>query len=271
VTESAAVEQERLTKAVGLLQHIFDSSTQDIKEFEEQSHSNNRGIQQLSSSITIAKEDIRDFTDQLQRIQPKLREYEQLRERHQQSEELVVRLGDEFENLRKQVETESLTASIRREIEAGNRTIADLNRTIDQILNKTSLLQEKVVETRSRISDLESKITKTRKEMAELGRSKPGLIAEKERLKRDLARCRAAHETVGGENELLAKEVREGIAYGKAPWQIRKELLSLKGEVSQLGEIEANQNQFEAVLASTTVVVPPLPPKKRLRLIPSQD
>jgi uncharacterized phage infection (PIP) family protein YhgE len=268
LSDTTAFERERLAKAVGYLQHIFDSSTQDIKDFELQSRINNRGIQELSATITITREDIRDFTDQLQKIQPRLREYELLRQEHQESEELVVKLGDEFDSLRKQVETESLTASIRREIEGGNRTIADLNRTIDQILNKTSKAQEKIAEAKGRIASLEAKIARTLAETGVLQRSKPALIEAKDQLRRDLNRCQIAQETVGGENELLAREIRDGLEYGQQPWQIRKELLKLKGEVKTLGEIEDQESNFESILARPTVPIPPLPPKKRLRLIP---
>jgi predicted nucleic acid-binding Zn-ribbon protein len=268
LTETSTIERERLAHAVGYLQHIFDSSTQDIKGFEEQSRSNHLGIQQLSASISITKEDIREFSDQLQRLQPKLREYEILKEKHQTCEELVVKLGDEYENLKKQVETESLTASIRREIEAGNRTIADLNRTLDQILNKTSLSQEKIAVIRSRINELESKIAKTRAETAALRRTKPILIAEKERLKRELSRIRTTHETIAGDNELIERDLRDGLAYEKEPWQIRKEVLGFKGEIRALNGIESKQNSFESSLGRSTSVPISLPPRKRVRLIP---
>jgi hypothetical protein len=53
VSETTSFERERLAKAVGYLQHIFDSSTQDIREYETQNRANNRGIQELSASITV--------------------------------------------------------------------------------------------------------------------------------------------------------------------------------------------------------------------------
>jgi chromosome segregation ATPase len=271
VSETTAVERDRLAKAVGYLQKIFDGSTRDIYSLETQNRLNSRGIQELTASIAITRDDIRDFTDQLQRIQPRLREYEVLRAEHQESEELVVKLGDEFDNLRKKVETDSLTASIRRELEAGNRTIADFNRTIDQILNKTSIAQERIAEAKIRVAALETKIARVTAETRILHRSKPALIAAKERLTRDLAQCQTAHGAMGGENELLTKEIEDGLMYGKEPWEIRKELLSLKGEVRALDEIVDQEQKMESILTRPTVRVPALPPRKRFRLIAAEN
>jgi chromosome segregation ATPase len=271
VSEATNFEKDRLAKAVKFLRHIFDTCTQDIKEFDEQRKANNRGIQELTASISIAKDDIRDFTDQLQRIQPRLREYEIMRAEHQASEELVVQLGDEFDNLRRKVETESLTASIRRELDAGNRTIADLNRTIDQILNKTSVSQERITECRTRIAELEGKIARANAETRALRRIRPTLEAAKGHLKTDLENCHLTHETIGGENELLDREIKERLTYEREPWQVRQVLLSLKSDIRELGVIEAQQQRFEATIGKRPESLPALPPRKRLRLIPSED
>jgi hypothetical protein len=271
MSETTAFERDRLARAVGYLQHIFDSSTQNIRDFDVLSRANTRGIQELSVSITITREDIRDFSDQLQRIQPRLHEYEILRQEHQESEELVVKLGDEFDSLRKQVETESLTASIRRELEAGNRMIADLNRVIDQILNKSSIAQERLVEGRLRVAGLEAKIARITAETGLLRRSKPAMAAAKQQLMKDLQLCEVTHETVGGENGLLEKELGDGMIYEKGPVEIRKELLNFKAEVRALDKIEEQENHLETILARPTTVIPVLPPRKRQRLIPAEN
>jgi hypothetical protein len=95
--------------------------------------------------------------------------------------------------------------------------------------------------------------------------------AKGKKLTRDLQQCQTAHETVGGENELLAKELCDGLVHEKEPWQIRKELFNLKGEVKNFDEREDQETKFESTLARPTVPVPPLPPKKRMRLIPSDN
>jgi chromosome segregation ATPase len=270
VSEATNIEKDRLAKAVKHLRHIFDTCTQDIKDFDDQRKANTRGIQELTSSISIAKDDIRDFTDQIQRIQPRLHEYELMRAEHQENEELVVQLGDEFDNLRRKVETESLTASIRRELDAGNRTIADLNRTLDQILNKTSLSQEKMTECRTRVVELEGKIARTHAETKALRRVRPALEAARERLKTDLASCHLTHKTIGGENELLDRDIQDGLTYERAPWQVRQVLLSMKGDIQQLSAIEVQQQNFEGAIGKRPVSLPALPTRKRVRLTPSE-
>jgi chromosome segregation ATPase len=271
ILELAAVEKQRLTKSVDYLRDVHETSQADMREFQEQNAANQRGIEQLSSSIASAKEDIRDFTDRLQKLEPKLQEYEELKAEHQKREEQVVALSDEFEALRKQVDTESLTASVRRQIDSSNRAIADLNRTIDQILNKASLVQEKLRGARTRVADLEGKIARTKAETAELQTAKTEMIAEKKKLKRDLKQCRIAHEMIGGDNRVLMKEIQDGIAVPKAPWQIRRELLALKGDVKELTRIEAKQAKLEAALAGAIHPLTLVPLRKRVRLIPSDN
>lgn len=269
VNETSNVERDRLQKAIILLNNIQDSSNADIKEFEEQTRTNNKGIQHLSSSITIAKEDIRDYSDQIQKLEPKLQEYEQLKEKHQQSEELVVKLNDELESLRKQVDTQSLTANVRRQIDLGNRTIEDLNRQIDLLLAKASQKQDKCKEARTRIADLQYKLEKTTHETDGLKRVKNDLKNKKQKIIDELNNCREMHETAGGENDLLSKKIADGITVGnKAPWQIRKELLNLKAEIKQLDSIQKTQSEFENKLSSSQPTTAMIPQRKRVAMIP---
>jgi hypothetical protein len=97
------------------------------------------------------------------------------------------------------------------------------------------------------------------------------MITERKRLKRDLRECRVAHENIGGENRLLVKEIRDGIVIPKAPWQIRREMLALKGEVRELTRIETKQAKLEAALAGAVHPSTLLPLRKRVPLIPSDN
>jgi chromosome segregation ATPase len=271
ITETADIERQRLVKAVDNLRQIHETSKSDMREFQDQNASNQRGIEQLAASIAGAKEDIRDFTEHLQRLEPKIQEYEQLKAEHQKSEEEVVTLSDEFETVRKKVDTESLTANVRRQIDSGNRTIADLNRQIDQVLNKGSVVQDKIRAAKMRIADLESRVKRTKAETQELQSVGADLMTEKRNVRLDLKQCRREEQTIGGENEIVFNEIRDGVDIEKAPWQIRKELLTLKAEVKELSAIEVNQLHFETALGQAVHPVSLVPLRKRLRLIPSEN
>jgi hypothetical protein len=268
VSETCHLDRQRIVKSIGFLRSVRDTSNADIKEFEEQSRTNARGIQQLSSSITIAKEDIRDYTEQLQRIDPKLKEYFELKQKHEEMEALVVKLNDEYDSLKREVETESLTANVRRQIDQGNRTLADLNRTIDQILNKVASTQEKVREAKLRCADYEGKLDRVKKDTASLLEAQGGFIEKRKYLAGNLTHARAVNETVGGENEVLSRLISDGVTVGKQPWFIRRELQALKMEVREVSQIEENQQRFEHVLAGSAPVNFFLPMRKRSPLIP---
>lgn len=261
-------EKQRILKSIEFLQNLYDSSVADIAEFAQQSRTNGHGIAHLSSSITIAREDVREFSDQLRRIEPRLKEYEELRHAHEQSEELTVQLSDQLETLKKQVETESLTANVKRQINEGRRTIADLNRAIDKLNGENSQVQDQIREIRQRIADLEQKRDKTKLETMELTRVKAKLAAEREKVKRELDVVRVKQEVAGGENTLIRREIESGVSYDKGALEIRKELLALKGEVRQLDRIEANQMRTESVLSSISYSAASVPVRKRVPLIP---
>lgn len=272
VNETWNIERQRLNKAINFLQTIFDTSTADSKEFDEQMKANNRGIQHLSSSITIAKEDIRDFSDQIQKIEPKLQEYLRLKEKHQKAEELVVKLNDELDRLKKQVATESLTANVRRQIDSGNQTIADLNRSIDQIINKTAATQDEIKDIRTRITSLEKKLVRTRHETEELKRTKSALKKSKEEIKNKLEKCRIEQENAAGENVLISQELRDGIVLEQntAPWKIRKQVLELKGELKKLDDIEEKQVEYEKKITKKEHYSAVTPLRKRVAMIPAE-
>ena len=268
VLEMNRMEKQRILKSIEYLKNTQESAVADIAEFAQQSRTNGVAIAHLSSSITITREDIREFSDQLRRIEPRLKEYEELTKQHEQSEELVVQLGDQLETLKKQVETESLTANVKRQINAAHRTIADLNRVIDKVNGENSQLQDQIRELRQRVAETEQKCDKTKLETMELHRVKNKLTTEKERVKRELDIIRVKQEVAGGENSLIKREIEDGVSYEKGALEIRKELLSLKGEVGQLDRIEANQMRTESVLAGISYSATSVPVRKRVPLIP---
>ena len=268
VQETWSVERQRLEKQIGFLQKVFDSSSSDIKEFEEQYRTNNKGIQHLSSSITIAKEDIREFSDQLNKIEPRLKEYEELQKKHQQSEVLVVELSDQLESLKNQVETESLTANVRRQIDSGNKNISDLNGQIDKIICETSSIQEKSRELRNRISEYEMKLLRTENEIKSLKSVSNSLLEQKKLLQESLRSCRIIYEEKGGENSLLSKNIEEGICIDRPSWYIRKQILNLKEEVEEMEVIQNRQAEYENKIVNNNSSNISIPQRKRVPMIP---
>ena len=272
VHDAWAAEKQRLLKSIGYLQKIFEQSSSDIKEFEVQTNSNNRGIMHLSTSITIAKEDIRDFSEQLSKLEPKMQEYEALAEKHKASEVVLVGLSDELENLKKQVDTESLTANVRRQIEAGQQSISDLNIQIDKVQLQTAQIQEKAKETTKSIQSLQSKIEKIRSETKELKNSRNEMEQEKKKLIASINDIRTVRETKGGGNAELEKQLQAGITLtGEKPWRIRKQILSIKGDVKEMDRIVKDEAVVEQKLKNVTFERTVAPPRKRIPLIPLQN
>lgn len=268
VKEAWETERQRLEKQIGFLKKVHESSSEDIKEFEEQMRTNNKGIQHLSSSITIAKEDIRDFTEQLQKIEPKLKEFEELQKKHQQSEVLLVELSDQFESLKKSVETDSLTANVRRQIDYGQKTINDINRQIDKIQCETVAIQEKSREYRTRITDLETKLQRTLTEADNLENVAKDLAVQKKQLQAELREFRQIYEERGGQNDVISKKIEDGITLEKQPWEIRKQIITLKNDVKDMEIIQKKQKDFESLLSTTNVQTKGIPQRKRIPMIP---
>lgn len=269
LVESWTAERNRLVGQIEFLKKVYESSTADIREFEEQSRTNAKGIQHLTSSIAVAKEDIREFTDQLQKIDPKMKEYTELRAKHQQSEERVVELSDRFEELKTKVETESLTANVRRQIDSGFHTIEDLNTTIDQIQCRSTAILEENRETKARIKELEQKLRRVRADTHELLHAEKTLRAQTAALRDVLVPARVTEALRGGENNLIEKELSSGVAVcGKDPWEIRHHLRDLKETISELDAIEAQQEELERAVAAPPAVGVVLPQRKRVPLIP---
>ncbi|EAX97168.1 hypothetical protein TVAG_116860 [Trichomonas vaginalis G3] len=268
VKETWETERQRLEKQIGFLKKVHESSSEDIKEFEEQMRTNNKGIMHLSSSITIAKEDIRDFTEQLQKIEPKLKEFEELQKKHQQSEVLLVELSDQFESLKKSVETDSLTANVRRQIDYGQKTINEINRQIDKLQCETVAIQEKSRDYRTRITDLETRLQKMKSEAENLENVAKDLAAQKKQLQLELREFRAVYEERGGQNDVISKKIEDGVTLDKQPWEIRKQIISLKNDVRDMENIQKKQKEFEKMLTSTTVTTKGIPQRKRIPMIP---
>ena len=94
VKEQWSIERQRLSKSISFLKNIYDTSSADIREFEEQMRANNKGITHLSSSIQIAKEDICEFTKQIEEIKTKLKQFEKLQKEEEQQKEDVILSDD---------------------------------------------------------------------------------------------------------------------------------------------------------------------------------
>lgn len=262
-------ELQRLEKSIFFLKKVYDESSADLKEFEVQTSSNIKGIMHLSSSITIAKEDIREYSEQLSKLEPKMKEYEIVSEKHKQSEVELVSLSDELENLKKQVDTESLTAKVKRQIDGGQQTISDLNISIDKVQLKTSQIQEKIRETTKSIQNIQSKIETIKTNIAGLKVVRKEMEEEKQKLMSQINISRITQEKVAGGNESLERSIASGISInGAKPWTIRKQLLSLKGEVKEMERILAHESLVEQRLNTVALEKTVAPSRKRVPLIP---
>lgn len=269
VKEQWNIERQRLSKSISFLKNIHDTSTADIREYEEQMRANNKGITHLSSSITIAKEDIRDFTKELEEIGPKLKQFEELQEKHQKSELLVVDLSDQIEDLKKKVETDSLTAKVRRQLDKGNKKIADLNRSIDQIQNRATLELENVKEIKNRIFELEKQYEKIDNDTNSILEINKKLELQRKTIREELSKCIVANELAGGENLLLEKEVVDGVGLEpQSTSAIRKQMLSLKNELLELDDFQQKQYELENNLKVGQTPNIALPTRKRVPMIP---
>lgn len=269
VKEQWNIERQRLSKSISFLKNIHDTSTADIREYEEQMRANNKGITHLSSSITIAKEDIRDFTKELEEIGPKLKQFEELQEKHQKSELLVVDLSDQIEDLKKKVETDSLTAKVRRQLDKGNKKIADLNRSIDQIQNRATLELENVKEIKNRIFELEKQYEKIDNDTNSILEINKKLELQRKTIREELSKCIVANELAGGENLLLEKEVVDGVGLEpQSTSAIRKQMLSLKNELLELDDFQQKQYELENNLKVSQTPNIALPTRKRVPMIP---
>ena len=241
----------------------------DIKEYEEQMRANNKGITHLSSSITIAKEDIRDFMKELEEIEPKLKQFEELQEKHHKSELLVVDLSDQIEELKKKVETDSLTAKVRRQLDEGNKKIADLNRSIDQIQDRATLELENIKEIKNRIAELEKQYEKIDNDTNSILEINKKLEIQRKTIREELSKCITANELAGGENLVLEKEVVDGVGLEpQSTSTIRKQMLSLKNELLELDDFQQKQYELENNLKVSQTPNIALPQRKRVPMIP---
>ncbi|OHT02547.1 hypothetical protein TRFO_30274 [Tritrichomonas foetus] len=269
VKEQWNIERQRLTKSIAFLKNIHDSSIADVKEYEEQMRTNNKGIMHLSSSITVAKEDIREFLKQQEEIEPKLKQFEELQEKHQNSEILVVELSDQIEELRKKVETDSLTAKVRRQLDTGNAKIADLNRSIDQIQDQATAILEKVKETKNRISELDARCEQIHFNTLDILDLIKKLEVQRKEIKEELTKCFQVNEMSGGENLVLEKEVSDGVGFDpQSTSTIRKQMLTLKGELLELDEYQQKQIELANNLKVAQSPGITLPTRKRVPMIP---
>jgi chromosome segregation ATPase len=268
LNENWATEHQRLQVSFDYLKGSHAGTVAELAEFQEQFRSQEKGIQELLSSIQIAQVDIREFESQNDILATQLAEFEELQQKHQESELVRVKLSDEFDDLRTQVETNSLTAKVRREMEEGNQMIDDLNRNVDQVQNRVSSTKLKINELNDEIAALETRWQAANKDTEAVRLLIAKLTSQRAMLRENIARCSEESDWTGGENVALRKLIQTGFGIEKdAPWMVRKELLSLKGELRELEAIETARAEFEENLESVHVDPVSLPIRKRIPLI----
>jgi chromosome segregation ATPase len=199
-----------------------------------------------------------------------LREFEILQDNHRESELNVVVLSDELEKLRIQVETNSLTAQVRKELDDGRQAIEDVNLSIEQNNCKATALDTEIKAIHTRIGLLQKKLKDCDAQTQHLNGLRRTLMAQKERLKKEVVKCIEAAEDGGGENIALRQKLASGLGFepgGVAG--IRKDMLALKGDLRKLDCIEEDLEQFERGLLQEEVCPAELPPRKRVPLIPT--
>ena len=162
--------------------------------------------------------------------------------------------------------------NVRRQIEAGQQSISDLNIQIDKVQLQTAQIQEKAKETTKSIQSLQSKIEKIRSETKELKNSRNEMEQEKKKLIASINDIRTVRETKGGGNAELEKQLQAGITLtGEKPWRIRKQILSIKGDVKEMDRIVKDEAVVEQKLKNVTFERTVAPPRKRIPLIPLQN
>jgi hypothetical protein len=174
----------------------------------------------------------------------------------------VVALGNELDALHVQVETNSLTARVRKRLSDSHQRIDELNGFIDAVNCQTI---------RDRIIELDAKGSTTARNTREVRAVVARLTAERAEMKAQLARCCRAADDAAGERILLAKKVSRGFGYQKdPPWMIRKEILTLKEDIIELERVEERAQEFEQSLELGRRPPVNLPSRKRVPLIPVQ-
>lgn len=262
-------EKNRIQTQILFLKKVQENSLVDISEFEEQQVTNQKGITQLSGSIANAKEDIREFLQQTKQMEYKMKEYENLKVKHTESEAEVVQLSDELENLKREVETTSLTAQIRRQIDDGNKKIEELNRDVDKLQCYSTAAQERNRETSTKLSVLVQKITKTQNDSKDLLLVYSRLENQKQKVLEDLKKCRRLYEEKGGENHQLQLSITDSLKYEPVSTvQIRKHMRELKDEVEEISDLQLEQIEFEENVKKFITVPVQIPSRKRVPMIP---
>lgn len=268
VMETWQIEKNRLMKAIKYLHELNAQCVADMKEFEQQTKTNLRGISNLSTSITIAKEDIKEFQEELRMQEPKLKEFEEIEEKHKQTEAMVVELSDQLEEVRSQVATKSLTAQVREQIDEGNQKIADLNRSIDQLQSKTAIIVERIKDHKNKMQSLEIRLDKTNRDTDTMLNIIDQLKADKVKLKQKLMECREETVEAGGENIILEKSLDDGVTLSSAPWTIRKQMIGFKNDLVELEYISEKQAEVEQVLHEEKPKAIEMPTRRRVPMIP---
>jgi chromosome segregation ATPase len=262
-------ERERFAASLNYLRGIHSLCATDQKEYEEQQKSNLKGIRHLTGSIGVAVQDIRDFNQERDSMRAQLTEYERLQEEHQKSELTLVKLSETLDSLRKNVETDSLTAQVRKQMEERQQKIEAFNWSIDDIHAKISTFTVACQQCCDRIAELDAKHARVTREIKDIQNLIQQLAKQREMLKEYLVKYHQTNSTVGGNNIVLMKTIESGFAYdNEPPWKIRQEMLSLKGQLMELDTLAEAQHDFGAHLGTPNVPQIQLPTRKRVALIP---
>ena len=261
-------ERDRLNTAIGFLETVRKSAEIDYNEFSNQIVSNDKGIQHLKTSITIAREDIREYSEKIKELDPRLQYYIGLKEQHQQIEANVVELSDQFETLKQKVETESLTARVKEEIDKKNSEIAEIERTIDSTQMKTQSICESNMNMKEENARIAEEIESIKTQTSDANALIKSYEEEKVFILNELAECRRLRGKAAGSNYLLSTKLDVGMDIESLPsWDIRRYIQTLKKDVAELDKSIKEQQQFEDKVNTfgTKDIAPP--PRKRIPLI----
>jgi hypothetical protein len=155
--ESWANERRGFESIANYLRGLATVAEKDIEEFEEQQKSNLKGIQRLTKSIVFAKQDLNDFRKEREAIAIPLQEFAELEIQHQEAELRVVTLGNELDALQTRVETDSLTARVRKRLNDSQKSIDGLNGMIDALHCKVAEITVQTQHIRDRITELDAR------------------------------------------------------------------------------------------------------------------
>jgi chromosome segregation ATPase len=263
------LERRRLTARLAYFNEQTVVLNEDISDGRIRHVSNSRAIQTLTTSIKTATSDLKDFEKQRNTLLPQITEFKALEETLQNAETVVVTLNDTLESLESRVNTDSLKAQVKTQLDQGNAKVTELNRLIDDVQGKLSGITTQIQQTRRRISELNQRAKTVAKNTQEVRTVLDRLTGQRAVIKDRLLRCRQAGEEAGGARILLEKVLQSGFSSARErPWFIRKELLALKGNIRELDDVEEKVSELERELDVRSEEPVHVPQRRRVPMIP---